>query len=334
VRGAQSLDSPIDLAYTPASVPTPTSDHPSSARIALVLTIGVLAVSFAAIFIRYARIASGSDAAAFSLVVSAGRMLVAAAVLTPIGLATLRRQKPPSRAVWLGVGAGLALAGHFATWISSLTFTSVAASTAIVTTNPVWVSLIAWIVMRERPRPQVITGAGIALVGGLLIAFGDAGGSGSGSNPLLGDALALLGALFASAYFLLGRTAQKAGLSLPAYSGLAYGVAALALVPTPLIAGVPYGPYPLAAYLWIALLGIVPQLAGHTSFNWAVKHLDPAVVTMVILLEPVGSAAAALILFREFPGPATLGGALVILLGVLIAVRVTPRAGPRTLGAG
>ncbi|HWG83958.1 MAG TPA: DMT family transporter [Deinococcales bacterium] len=295
--------------------------RPSTARLVLALAVGVLAVSFAAIFIRYARLASGSEQAAFSLLIAAGRMLVAAAILTPVGLVQLRRERPPFQAVLLGVLAGAALAAHFATWISSLAFTSVAASTAIVTTNPVWVSLAAWLFLRERPRPQVLLGAGVALAGGLLIALSDSSGGGSGSAPLLGDLLALLGAFGASAYFLLGRSAQRAGLSLPAYSGLAYGVAAVLLLPAPLMAGVPYGPYPFAAYLWIALLGIVPQVVGHTTFNWSVRYLDPAVVTMVILLEPVGSAAAALLLFREFPGPLTLVGAAVILLGVLLAVR-------------
>ena len=285
-----------------------------------------------AIFIRFARESSGSTNPAFGLLIAAGRIALASLVTAPFGFAALRRSQHHqeargfSKAVWLAIAAGVGLAAHFAFWISSLSFTSVASSTAIVTTNPIWLSLFAWIVWKQVPSRAVTGGIAVSFVGGLLVALGDSAGSSSGAflNPMLGNALALLGAFAVSAYYLLGRAAQQGGLSLPAYTGVAYTTAAVVLAPLPLLFGVPYTGYPVSTYLWIALLGLVPQVIGHTSFNWAVKYMNPAIVTMVILLEPIGSSLAAVILFREIPGPVTMLGALLLLLGVFIAVRPVP----------
>ena len=211
------------------------------------------------------------------------------------------------------------MALHFAFWITSLSYTSVAASTALVTTNPVWVTLFGWLFFREAPSGLTLLGIGIALLGGLLIGLGDAQG-GSGSNPLLGDILALLGAVAASLYFLLGREAQRRGLSILEYVRLAYTAAALLLLPLPYLFGGGYGGYPLAVYGYILLMALLPQLVGHTSFNWATRHIPPVLVTLAILFEPVGASLLAFLLFGELPGVQVLLGALVLLLGVGLAV--------------
>ena len=128
-----------------------------------------------------------------------------------------------------------------------------------------------------------------------------------------------MGAVAVSAYFLLGRQVQLSGVPITLYSGLVYAVAALFLVPLPLLTGVGYSA-PLEAYLWIGLLALVPQVLGHTSFNWAVKYVNPTLVTVLILLEPIGASLAAILLFKEIPGPGVLIGALVLLLGVGVAL--------------
>jgi drug/metabolite transporter (DMT)-like permease len=305
-----------------------TTDAPSRGKVIGILTLGVLAVSMSAIFIRLARDSSLSAHPAFGVFVAAGRIALASLLTAPLGFVALQREyvtldpQVRTRAVWLGIAAGVALAAHFAFWITSLSFTSVAASTAIVTTNPIWLSLFAWLVWKRVPTRGVMIGVGVSFVGGALVGFGDAGGSsGAFPNAMLGNALALLGAFAVSAYYLLGRAAQQNGLSLSAYTAIAYSSAAVVLAPLPALFNVPYTGYPLETYLWIGLLGLVPQVIGHTSFNWAVRYLDPAIVTMVILLEPIGSALAAVVLFREVPGALTILGAALLLLGVFIAVR-------------
>ncbi len=287
--------------------------QPSRFKLISILTLGILSVSFAAIFIRLASRAAPLEGPGFSLVIAAGRMGIAAMLLLPTTLLALQRYSLERRQ-WLYIlGAGFFLALHFLSWISSLNYTSVAASTALVTTNPLWVSLFSWFFLKETPSKQTWLGAGIALIGGALVGLGQGGGL--SSNPLLGNTLALLGAVAVSAYFLLGRQVQLSGVPITLYSGLVYAVAAIFLVPLPLLFGVGYGA-PMGAYLWIGLLALVPQVLGHTSFNWAVKYVNPTLVTVLILLEPIGASLAAIALFHEIPGPTVLLGALILLLGV------------------
>ncbi|AEV17098.1 Permease [Thermus sp. CCB_US3_UF1] len=289
--------------------------RPSGLKIAGVLLLGVLAISLGSILVRLSLEAASDRSLAFSLVMSAGRMALAALLLAPGWRAPLRAR---AGLPW-AVAAGVFLALHFAFWITSLSYTSVAASTALVTTNPVWITLFGWLFFGERPSGLTLLGVGVALLGGLTIGLGDAQG-GSGPNPLLGDLLALLGALAASLYFLLGREAQRRGLSILEYVRVAYTAAALVLLPLPYLFGGGYGGYPWAVYGYLLLMALLPQLVGHTSFNWATRHIPPVLVSLAILFEPVGASLLAFLLFGEFPGVRVLLGALVLLLGVALAV--------------
>jgi drug/metabolite transporter (DMT)-like permease len=293
-------------------------DEPRPSHLALVLALGVAAVSLAAIFVRLA--------AAPGPVVALYRMVLASVVILPWTLRALRRT-PLTRANWgYAVLAGILLGAHFATWITSLSYTSVAASVALVATSPLWVALFSWLFLSVTPSLLVMFGILTAVLGGALIGFGDLGG---GSAPLLGGALALSGAICASGYLLLGRSAQRRGLSLQAYVGVAYGIAALVLLPLPLIFGFSYTNYQPATFLWVLLLALAPQLVGHTSFNYAVKHVDPAVVATVILLEPVGASLLALAIFGEVPSLLTALGVLTLLFGVALTIRRQKSPAPR-----
>ena len=107
-----------------------------------------------------------------------------------------------------------------------------------------------------------------------------------------------------------------------------YPIAGLCLLPGPWLAGADYLGHPATVYLCFALMALVPQLVGHTSFNWAVKHVDPTLVAVVLLLEPVGSAVGAAALFGEVPSAQAIVGVALLLVGVLVAVR-NPAPGPR-----
>lgn len=213
--------------------------RPPGWKIAAVLLVGILAISFGSILVRLALRASGDQSLAFSLVMSAGRLALAALLLAPGWTRPLEGRA----GLPFALAAGGFLALHFAFWITSLSYTSVAASTALVTTNPVWVTLLGWWLFGERPSFLTLLGVGVALLGGVLIGLGDSEGGG-GANPLLGDFLALLGAVAASCYFLLGREAQRRGLSTWAYVRVAYTAAALLLLPLPYLFGGGYGGIP------------------------------------------------------------------------------------------
>jgi drug/metabolite transporter (DMT)-like permease len=299
---------------------------PPPAKLYLILTAGVVAVSLAAIFIRYAQ--------APSLVVAAYRMTIASLVLLPLTLPALRKTPLNKVNAPYALLAGVFLGVHFATWISSLSFTTVAASAAIVATQPLWVALFSWLFLKTPPSFVTLLGVLVSIGGMAMIGFGDFSG---GSRPLLGDGLALIGGICAAAYFLLGRSAQKRGLGINAYVGVAYSTAALVLLPLPLLqllftssaasgqtwtgllSSLYFG-YPVSSFFWIVLLALIPQLIGHTSFNYAVRFLPPTLVSTLLLLEPVGAAVLAVILFREIPGVTTLIGSVFLLVGVAITI--------------
>jgi len=276
----------------------------------LILAVGVIAVSLAAIFIRLA------DAP--GVVVAAYRMLLASLILLPWSIPALTRTPLTRHNALYAVLAGVLLAAHFATWITSLSYTSVAASVALVSTHPLWVALFSWLFLQAAPALAVIFGVLLTVLGAAMIGFSDLGGGGA---PPIGNGLAVLGAMAAAGYLLLGRAAQQRGLSLPAYVGVAYGVAALALLPLPLLFGLPYLNYPLESFIWIALLALIPQLVGHTSFNYALRIINPTTVATVILLEPIGAGLLAVAVFGEIPTALTAVGALILVAGVILTAR-------------
>jgi drug/metabolite transporter (DMT)-like permease len=253
------------------------------------------------------------------LTIAAGRIALASLILTPIAWArsgpALRRVA--RRDLWLAIAAGVCLAAHFASWISSLAYTSVASSTALVTTNPVFVALATWLIFRERLSPGTWAGVLLTVGGSLLIGLSDSGGGG-GSAPLLGDGLALLGAVAVSGYFLLGRRLRERLALLP-YIWLVYTAAAVGLLVALALSGQSLLGLPPAGYLLILGLAVGPQLLGHTAFNWAIKYLSPTLVTVAILGEPIGSAALALAIFHQPLQLLQLVGGGVLLAGIVVA---------------
>jgi drug/metabolite transporter (DMT)-like permease len=292
------------------------SDPPSKWKVSLILAAGVLSASTAAIFIRLALEAVEVSSVGFSLVLAASRLTLAALFLIP-AWSSFRTAQFQRNALGYSIAAGCCLAVHFASWVTSLSYTSVAASTALVTTNPVWVAILSWLWFGEKPSLRTSFGIAIALMGSLLIGLGSGGSS--VHNSLLGNLLAVAGSVAVSLYFLLGREAQRRGLGISSHIVLTYTTAALVLLPLPLLFGVGYLGYPGQVYLWIALMAVFPQLVGHTSFNWAVRWISPTLVTLTILAEPVGSGILALLFFQENPGVQVIFGSVVILVGVAIA---------------
>lgn len=263
--------------------------------------------------------AAGAADPGFSLWIGAMRLSLAASILAPNWL-SLRRSRPTPSAWLYGMGAGLCLAFHFAAWISSLNYTSIAASTTLVTTNPAWVALFAWWGWGEKPPRASLWGIAVALGSSSIVAFAGKETAAIAQNSLLGNGLALLGAILVSLYFLLGRQAQRQGLSLPQYITLAYSSAAIALLPLPELVGTSYGGYPPAVYGYIVLMAVFAQLWGHTSLNWSMQWLSPTLVTLAVLFEPVGASLLGWWLLGEVPRGAVILGGMGVLVGVAIAI--------------
>lgn len=275
---------------------------------------GIIAVSTASIFIRFAQ------EHAPSLVIAAFRLTIAALVLSPVVLARHRKELVglSSREIGLGLGSGVFLALHFATWISSLEYTTVAGSVVLVSTIPLWVAIVSPLVLKERVVRQVWIGMIIAMAGGIVVALGQRAGVVAGKNPLWGNFLALCGAWAAAGYLLIGRK-LRSSLSLIAYIFIVYGAAALVLLTFVGAAGLPLVGYPMETYLWMIALALVPQLLGHSTFNWALGHLPASFVSITLLGEPIGSTILAIFLLREIPSGMELIGEAAILVGIAVA---------------
>ena len=228
--------------------------------------------------------------------------------------------------------SGIFLALHFATWITSLEYTTVASSVVLVSTIPLWVALLSPFTIKEPIRLAVVLGSIFALLGGVIVGISDTCTVVSGhircpsleeftrGQAFLGDILAVCGAIAGAGYLLIGRK-LRAKMSLVSYISLVYGMAAIVLVAIMFIAGYqPFGFSP-KIYVWLILLAVIPQLIGHSTFNWALGYLSAAYVSITLLGEPIGSTVLAYFILNEKPTAFKLVGGALILAGIYIASR-------------
>jgi drug/metabolite transporter (DMT)-like permease len=271
----------------------------------LLLALGVAAASTSAVLIRYAH---GAE----PLAISFWRCAVGAAMLAPF--AASRLKTIPARRLVMPAIAGAFLSVHFASWITSIRLTSVAASVVLVSTTPIFVAAVARL-GGERLRAGTWVGIGIGLGGTLLVGGADFGGS-----SLRGDLLALVGGAMAAGYVLAGQSSRR-DLGIFEYAVVTYGVAAVILGAVCAIGGVPLGGFP--APTWAAIAGMIvgPQLLGHTVINFVLKDIDATTVSVAIMAEPVVATLLAFVLLGETPAALIYPGGAIILAGIYLVGR-------------
>lgn len=215
--------------------------------------------------------------------------------------------------------AGAALALHFVTWFLSLEHTSVASSTVLVTAHPLYVGLLSTLWLREPPSRLEWAAILVATAGAVWIGWGDLG---VGEGAFVGDLLAALAAFFAALYFIAGRR-LRLRLGLWSYVAPVYLLAALFTGISMWLRGVPAVGYSPVTWALFAGMAIGPMLLGHTSFNWALRHVRAYVVSLVVLLEPVGATVLAVLVLgsAERPSVHTVTGGIAILVGMAALVR-------------
>ena len=294
----------------------------------LVIGFGILAVSTASIFIRYAQVYAPS------LVIAAYRLAIATVILAPVALFR-HRSELRLRKRWeivLALLSGLCLALHFAAWITSLEYTTVTSSVVLVATTPLWVALLSPITLKEPLTRLIWIGMVLVILGSIVVGLSDTCTLFAGKiacptfqdlvtgEAFLGDLLALIGAWMAAGYVLIGRR-LRTQMSLVPYIFIVYGVAAGFLIIIMLLVGYsPWG-YPPELYFWVVLLAIIPQLLGHSTFNWALGFLPAAYVAITLMGEPIGSTVLAYIILKETPTAVKMFGAILILAGIYVASR-------------
>ena len=288
--------------------------------VSAVLVLAVLGVSLSGPLVRL------SDAHA--LAVAVWRLVFSLAIIAiPLGMGGSWRQwrTLDRTSLGLALAAGAMLALHFWSWNTSIGMTTIAASVVLVNTQPLIVAGLSAAWLRERPTRTQWLGIGVAMLGALLVAMPDLVSAGSLSvrgRAAIGDGLALVGAITAAIYYVIGRRLRGL-LDLWAYVGLVYGACLVTLIALALAIDVPLWPQPRRELGIFALLALGPMLLGHTGMNWALKHVRAYQVNIVLLGEPIGATllAAALPGIRETPSPLTLLGGVAVLAGILLAAR-------------
>jgi len=270
----------------------------------------VLGVSVSAILIRL------SDSP--SLVIAGYRMAFTVLILLPVGAGDNSKfKKFDAKLLGLSVLSGFFLALHFAVWISSLDFTSVASSTVIVTTQPIFVVIGSYLIFKERISLKALLLIVCALVGSSMIGFGDFA---LGADAIKGDLLALAGAIFIAAYMLIGRNVRQYIDVIP-YTLIVYSSACAMLIAANLIARNPFFSYPLREYVIFILLAVFSTVFGHTIFNWAMKYISAITVSACILGEPIGATILAIIILKELPTLWQVVGGTIVLLSLYLFMK-------------
>jgi drug/metabolite transporter (DMT)-like permease len=278
-----------------------------------------LAIGAAAIFARLALTGAGP------LAVSALRLSIAAAVMAALAAAAARMRLPRSHELLLAI-AGVALAAHFGLWITSLQYTSVAVSTLLVTTTPLFTEAYDAVRLRRPPSVRLLSALALAAAGLVPIVAQREAPAPIPGHGQLGALLALGGAVAIGIYLtVVQRTRAARDVPTLAIVARTYGWAALVLVAAS--AAAHQGPPALGdgrAWLGIAGMALISQVLGHTGMNAALKHFSPTLVSTTTLLEPVFAAVLAALLLHEMLSPPIIGGGLLVLAAVGIALGAAP----------
>lgn len=288
-------------------------------RVKLILIIfsGILSISFAAIFVRFC-----GDTP--PLIIATYRLTIASVII----LVFFRSKGYKFRDIGkkdmiLSVISGSVLALHFVTWFTSLKLTSVASSVVLVTTSPIFVGFFSYMFLKEKQGMAIIGGIILSFTGSIILALGDGGGFGQldfGGDAILGDMFAIIGAVAAAGYFMIGSKVRN-NLDIVPYITITYTASAIFLIVVTLFSPYSFFGYKATSYLSMFMLAIIPQLIGHTSLNWALKHLKSSMVAISTLGEPIGSTILAFIFFGETIDKFQFFGIILIFAAIIMASR-------------
>lgn len=274
----------------------------------LALAIGVASVSASAILVKLSSASSG--------VIAFYRLLFTVLLMLPFFiLKNFSELKALSKKdYFLSIVAGIFLAFHFILWFESLNYTSVASSTVLVTLQPLFAFVGAFLIFKERFSVRAIISGIIAIAGSLVISWGDFQISGL---ALWGDILALAACALITAYLLFGQSVRKR-ISSTTYTFVVYGISTITLFLYVLVSEESFGPYPAIDWIYFILLAVFPNLLGHSLFNWSLKWLSTTTISMAILMEPVGASILAYFIFDEKITLTQGAGGFVIIVGLML----------------
>jgi drug/metabolite transporter (DMT)-like permease len=293
--------------------PVPPAE-PEPGRGAPPLDLALLAVAVSGVSMSAPLIAA---TAAPALAIAFWRNAMAVGALTPVALVRHRRQLAAvdRRTLLLAAAAGALLAVHFGFWLPSLHMTSVASSIALVSTTPIWTTLLLRL-RGHRVPGRVWAGVGLAFAGVLMLTGVDLSVS---ARALAGDALALVGGMAAAGYVLAGAQVRRT-LSTVSYTLICYATTGVLLLAACVAAGQALAGYSAATWLKLGLLTVAAQFLGHSLLNRAVHSVGPSVTSTAMLLETPGAALIAALWLHQLPAPAAYPALAAILLGLTFVI--------------
>lgn len=281
----------------------------------LVLLIALAAATFAAVFMKLA-LENGLPAP----VVAAGRLGVAALLLTPLVLRDYRDElQRLTRRDWLFAAfAGFWIAVHFFFLASALELISIMLLTVFANTSPIWVALLETTFLRARLGRIVWTGLFITVLGGIVTALASGGGS-AGDSPLLGIVITLVASIAGATYMTIGRSVRRK-ISLVPYVWIVFGCGSLIGFVFVWLSGTPVVGHPGESYFWLLMIALVPQLIGHSGFNFALAYFSATIISLSTQILSVTAAVTAFFIFAELPGWGDVLGSLIVVTGVVLAI--------------
>lgn len=284
-------------------------------KIFFIILAGVISISFAAIFVRFC-----DDVP--PLMIATYRLIFASIIV--ISIFRLKRFTISSitkKDLILSVISGIILSVHFYTWFTSIKLTSIASSVVLVTTSPIFVAIFSFLFFKEKQSINIIIGIALSIIGSTILTVGDVNINNTlnlDKNALIGDIFAIFGAIAAAIYMMIGSKVREK-LDIIPYITITYTSSALTLLLISLLSGQTFAGYKPSSYIYMFLLAVIPQLIGHTSLNWALKHLKCSMVAIVTLGEPIGAAILGYLFFKEGIDKYQYVGIFLILMAILIA---------------
>lgn len=274
------------------------------------LIVGMIAISFSPIFVRY------SDAPV--AIQGMYRMLFTVLIMLPFGAKHFQAIRTISRKDWLLLSlAGFFLALHFLLWMESLSYTSIASSTIILALEPVFVMIGAYFVFKDRPNKIAILGLILALIGAICVGSGDIGLS---QSAFKGDVLSFLGTLAVAVNIVIAKQILSRVPSY-LYSLIVFFITVVCFAIYNVSNGISFTNYPRKEWLLFLLLAIIPTIFGHLVFNWLLQYVKSATISMSVLAEPVGASILGMVIFHEMITGFQLAGGVLIILGLFLYLK-------------
>ncbi|MGU3472712.1 DMT family transporter [Paenibacillus sp. D51F] len=291
-----------------------TLQRKSTLSILLPLAVGMAAISCAPILVRY----SGAPVSVQGFY----RMLFTFLMMLPFGWKYRHAFRTISMRDWVKLTvAGFFLALHFLLWMASLSYTSIASSTILLTLEPVFVAIGAYLVFKERLRRSAVIGMSVSIAGAILVSSGDFGLS---RSAFYGDTLSLLGTVAVAVNMILAKQLME---RIPSYvySLIVFGITALCFAVYNVAGGIPMSGYEPKEWGLFLLLAIIPTVFGHMIFNWLLQSVKATTISMAVLAEPIGASLLGLLLFGELITGFQLIGGVFMIAGFILYLKSEER---------